>query len=324
MSLVGRHLDPLEPRTLLSSCGCGSLPPTSPVEPDVTQVAAQPRLRNAKQPRVRIGFASVVEGDNGQSAAMVFNVRRSGPKDQLGTARVRFTTAPSSVPDTPAAAAAVQGVDFLAAAGVLRFKPGQRLARINITVNGNNAAESNRLVAVELSQPKNVRIQRGLGLGVILDDDSPGADLQLLGQSLVSNVDNLITMQLTVRNNGGSTSQNGRVLFVATATGFPGLSFPEDPEAEPGPVFRLLEQYNLAGIAPGATDVRTFIFDTNAAIHCTDAAGRTNFGGYIELRASNDINPANNTAAMLDTALVPDDDTNFSQGCSSGWVTLAP
>lgn len=309
-------LEALEPRLLLSG-SAGAVPGEAMVSPDEAIVR-----RRARVPAVRIGFAQVLESDAGQTAVMTFKVRRSGPLAQLGRARVRYATA--EAPAGAAVPSAVQGSDYQATTGVVRFRPGQRLAQITVTVLGNNAAQSNRLLAVELSGARKVQIKRGTGLGVIVDDDSPGADLQVLGQSLVSNADNLITMQLTLRNQGGSTSQNGRVLFVATATGFPGLSPPDDPTIPPGPVFRLLEQYNLAGIAPGATVVRTFIFDTNAAIHCTDAAGRTDFGGYIQVRATNEVNSSNNTAAMVSDALLPDDDTEFGQGCSSGWQTTPP
>jgi hypothetical protein len=311
----------LEPRLMLSSCGCGvsAMPEQVEAAPEPIVVAAQQTNKRNKRVRLRVSFANAVEGDAGQTTAMTFRVRRAGPLTLLGKGRVRYATAPA-----PVGNAAIAGADFLATSGVLRFKPGQRLATFTVTIVGNNVADGNRLFAVQLSNAKGATIQRGTGFGVIIDDDAPGADLQLLSQTLVSNNTNIITMQLTMRNNGGTATQPGQALFVATATGFPGISFPDDLDEQPGPVFRLLNQFNLPSVAPGQTVVQNFLFDTNPAIHCTDAAGRTNFGGYIELRVANDVNNANNTQTMISSALLPAPDTEFGQGCGAGWVTTPP
>jgi hypothetical protein len=136
--------------------------------------AMEPRLLLSAVPKIRIKNTSVLEGDAGTFNRAIFEVVRRGPASALNqVTRVRYTTAL-----TGAVNAAVQGADFLAKSGVIRFKPGQKRQTINVTIVGNNIQQPDRSFSVRLTEAKGAKIQRRVGFGIINDDDGAGPQSQ--------------------------------------------------------------------------------------------------------------------------------------------------
>jgi len=71
------------------------------------------------------------------------------------------------------AVSATAGLDYQALSGTVVFAPGETLREISITVNGELLEEADETFAVTLSNPLNVEISDGLGIGTILDNEIP-------------------------------------------------------------------------------------------------------------------------------------------------------
>ena len=61
--------------------------------------------------------------------------------------------------------------DFATRSAVVTFAPGQQTATFDVPIVGDRVKERNESFSVRLSRPVNVRIVRGIGTGVIINDD---------------------------------------------------------------------------------------------------------------------------------------------------------
>jgi probable HAF family extracellular repeat protein len=111
-------------------------------------------------PLVRIGDATVTEGNGGTTAA-TFTVTLSKPSSQ--TVTVSYATA--------ADASALAGDDYRAVAGTLTFAPGETVKTVTVLVSGDRRAELNEMFLIDLTGATGAIIADGGGLGTILDDE---------------------------------------------------------------------------------------------------------------------------------------------------------
>ena len=112
------------------------------------------------EPRVTIGDASIVEGDSGP-ATMTFNVYLQYASSQ--PVHIDYTTADGS---------ATAGSDYTEVTGSLTIPPGLTQGIIEVTVNGDNQAEWDETVQVNLTTPDSyVAITDSVGIGTIYDDE---------------------------------------------------------------------------------------------------------------------------------------------------------
>lgn len=113
-------------------------------------------------PRVRVSDVSVTEGDSG-TATLTFTVTRSGTTEA-------FSVGYGSADGT----ATVAGGDYDPVSGVLSFAEGETTKTVQITVHGDNVAEPNETVFLNLSGATNgAVIVDGQGKGTIVSDDIP-------------------------------------------------------------------------------------------------------------------------------------------------------
>lgn len=94
-----------------------------------------------------------------------FLVSLPGPSSQQVT--VHYATANGS---------AEAGIDYVPTEGTLTFAPGVIAQTVNVEILGDNINEGTEYFSVNLSDPVNAGIAKGVGLGTILDQDAaPGA-----------------------------------------------------------------------------------------------------------------------------------------------------
>ncbi len=110
-------------------------------------------------PQLRVGGASVTEGNTGVVEA-VFTVTLENGPDQPVT--VRYATADGG---------ATAGSDYQAASGTLTFAPGETSKMVTVLVNGDRLAEPNETFVINLSSATNATIGNGQGAGTIVDDE---------------------------------------------------------------------------------------------------------------------------------------------------------
>ena len=112
-------------------------------------------------PGISVDDFVVTEGDVGVKTAAV-TVKLSAASGQNIT--VGFATL-----DNTASA----GSDYAAASGSLTFNPGEVTKTVNITINGDTAAEPDETFFVDLTSPTNGTVARARGTVTILTDDVP-------------------------------------------------------------------------------------------------------------------------------------------------------
>ena len=116
-------------------------------------------LDNDPFPTVSVNNATVTEGDEGTVDAS-FTVSLNTPSSR--TITVDYSTADGS---------GTSPADYTAAGGTLTFDPGQSAKTVTVPVNGDLLDEANETFTVNLSNPSNVTIVDGEGLGTITDND---------------------------------------------------------------------------------------------------------------------------------------------------------
>jgi disulfide oxidoreductase YuzD len=114
------------------------------------------------QPAVSIGDAAVTEGNAGTVTA-TFTVTLATAS--AFTVTVDFATADGS---------ALAGTDYLTATGTLTFAPGQTVATVTVTVNGDIGFEADETFVVNLSGVAGATLGDGQGQGTIRNDDASG------------------------------------------------------------------------------------------------------------------------------------------------------
>lgn len=110
---------------------------------------------------VSVGDVTVTEGDGGTTIA-TFDVRLDPASATAVT--VAYATAAGS---------ASAGSDFVAAAGVLTFAPGQTEASVDVAVVGDETDESNEAFALQVLPMSGIAVADRRGAAVIVDDDAP-------------------------------------------------------------------------------------------------------------------------------------------------------
>jgi Ca2+-binding RTX toxin-like protein len=109
-----------------------------------------------------VGDASVIEGSSGTTTAAL-TVTLSSASEQ--TVTVAYDTADGTA-HAPS--------DYTGTSGTLTFAPGQTTRNVSVSVNGDTEIEPNETFLVELTNPTNATIERGVGTGTILNDDAAG------------------------------------------------------------------------------------------------------------------------------------------------------
>lgn len=120
-------------------------------------------------PSISIDDVSVMEGNTtggATSASASFHVRLSSASSRRIT--VSFATEVDG-----AAAAAANGGDFGMTGGMITFDPGQVEKTISVPINGDTLDEDDETFNVRLESPTNATIAKAVGVGSILNDDSP-------------------------------------------------------------------------------------------------------------------------------------------------------
>ena len=113
------------------------------------------------EPRLRIGNASVVEGNAG-TTLMTFTVSLSAAYDEAVT--VNYVTADGT--------ATTANNDYLATFGTLTFAPGETTKTITVEVVGDITGEQDETFYVNLSgASSNALLIDGQGLGYLINDD---------------------------------------------------------------------------------------------------------------------------------------------------------
>lgn len=119
------------------------------------------------QNAVRIGDASVSEGDSG-TVDLVFPVTLTA--DPVSSATVDWSTADGT---------AHSDSDYQAATGRLTFAAGVRTQEIRIKVNGDTLLEPDETLFINLSNPMGMTLGDAQGTGAILNDDAPPAQIYI-------------------------------------------------------------------------------------------------------------------------------------------------
>jgi Ca2+-binding RTX toxin-like protein len=116
-------------------------------------------VKGIPDPTATTADANVVEGNSG-TTTLVFRVQLSAPAWRSGS--VAFATADGT---------AQAGSDYQQANGTIRFKPGDKVKTIDITIIGDTALEPNETLTLTLSNPLHVKIGRPTATGTIVNDD---------------------------------------------------------------------------------------------------------------------------------------------------------
>jgi hypothetical protein len=153
-------------------------------------------------PGIRISDVAVAEG-NGPTNA-VFRVSLDRLSDR--TVTVNYATASGS---------AMSADDFVPAAGMLTFNPGEFQKFVTVVINGDNVQESDETFFVNLSAASNATIADSQGQGTILDDDGSRTFTFTNASYSVNETGTLV--QLTVVRNGPTNTV--ATVDYATANG---------------------------------------------------------------------------------------------------------
>lgn len=113
-------------------------------------------------PGARVSDADVVEGDAGSTSTLRFTVRLDRPTSRKVSVRVR--TADGS---------ATAGADYRAVDQRVEFPVGTTSRQVAVQVRGDRVDETRERLRLLLSEPARLRVQDGVGVGVIRDDDPP-------------------------------------------------------------------------------------------------------------------------------------------------------
>ena len=112
-------------------------------------------------PTLSVSNASMTEGRTNRT--LTFQACLSAPSGQIVT--VNYATSDNT---------AVSPGDYVAAAGVLTFDPGQVTKSIAVTITGDRTPESDETFFLNLSAPLNATLTTTRATGKILDDDRGG------------------------------------------------------------------------------------------------------------------------------------------------------
>ena len=121
---------------------------------------------------VRVSDATVVEGNSGTSSA-VFTITYKNTT--LGIERVSYETRALSAESVD---------DFTPQAGTITAVRGQRIYTVTVPVTGDEFDEPNEIFELRLHTSENAAIGDGVGVGEIINDDGPPAELGVVTSTL--------------------------------------------------------------------------------------------------------------------------------------------
>ncbi len=130
-------------------------------------------------PSASISDASIVEGNKG-SKKMTFTISLSSPATSSVT--IGYATANST---------AIAPSDYKAATGTVTIAAGARSATVGVTIVGDKTPEADETFFVNLSNPVNVTLLDGQGIGTILNDDGAPLSAQTFN-ALAGETDHVI------------------------------------------------------------------------------------------------------------------------------------
>ncbi|MER9935505.1 Calx-beta domain-containing protein, partial [Mesorhizobium sp. M0088] len=154
---------------------------------------------------ISVGDVAIVEGDAGTASAQLAVTLSSA---SANTVSVQVATADGT---------ATAGSDYVAQSVSLTFLPGATTATINVPVNGDTILEPDETFTLNLSNPVNVTIADGQGLGTILNDDAAPPTISVGDVAIVEGDAGTTSAQLAVTLS--SASANTVSVQVATADG---------------------------------------------------------------------------------------------------------
>ncbi|TVQ20627.1 MAG: DUF4347 domain-containing protein [Leptolyngbya sp. DLM2.Bin15] len=126
-------------------------------------------IDNDDPPGIAILDTAVTEGNVGQTTNAIFTVQLSNPSQTEVT--VDYSTA--NITTSTGGDPATGGDDYVpVASATLTFAPGVTQQFITITVNGDNVNEDDETFSITLINPSGADLDRGLGIGTIIDNDA--------------------------------------------------------------------------------------------------------------------------------------------------------
>jgi hypothetical protein len=242
-------------------------------------------LNDDGPPALSISDVIVIEGNSGAVNA-VFTVTLSPASGQ--TVTVNFATADDT--------ATLANNDYVAASGTLTFTPGERGKLVEVLVIGDNSQEPDETFLVRLSSPVNADILDGIGVGTIINDESPlTADLSV--STSVANVissGEQLAYTITINNAGPRLAAGIRLLddvpsgcTLSSVRSSAGVLTAPSPGA-PGSI-----TWTLDSLAPGSEATLDLVINVLAL------AGDTLVNTASVRSLSPDPNAANDTSVTL-------------------------
>lgn len=159
--LASRHQVVVVPKVPLIQGSVYSVSISVTYSGDLTPTVTSWSFTADSVPKVSIGNASVVEG-NARTRQMKLTVSLSKPY-----------SLPVQVSYATTAHTATAGSDFLAKSGTLTIPAGETAGVVTIDVKGDRVAEPQETFYVDLTNLQNARGGRRMGIGTIINDDSP-------------------------------------------------------------------------------------------------------------------------------------------------------
>lgn len=121
-----------------------------------------PAMSAAALPSLKVGDTRVTETSSAWHAVRI-KVRLSEPATRAVKVHYRTVDGTATAP-----------VDYRTRAGILRFRPGQRLGIVSVPVIGDTIDEADETFGLRLNHARGAWIARRLGVVTIVDDDGPG------------------------------------------------------------------------------------------------------------------------------------------------------
>jgi hypothetical protein len=154
-------------------------------------------------PNMSIDNIPIVEGNDGSSQA-AFTVSLDRPATEVVT--VQYHTQDDG---------AIAGQDYQAISGELIFQPGEVTKTILVPIAGDGAAEPNEHFQVVLDQPVGATLASATGIGTILDDDAPAADVDF---AVVNDWNGGFQGAIDIRNESTTTWDEWTLEFTFSGT----------------------------------------------------------------------------------------------------------
>ena len=229
------------------------------------------------QPSILITDVSLAEGNAG-TTPFIFTVTLSHASATPVT--VNFTTNPGT---------ATEGTDYLDATGIVTFVPGDVSETITVTVNTDTGFEPNETFTVDLSGATGATLLDNQGVGTILNDDGPIADVSITktGPASVAGNSNF-TYTITVSNAGPQSASN----VVVTDTLPLGLTFVSATPSQGNCAGTSTVICTLGAIASGGTATIALTVTAPTSGSFTNTATVTN-------TPETDPTPANNAGTFF-------------------------